>query len=123
MTVTKERIIAAVFNQGLLPRKDARTAVEKLMAIVKKTLADGEDVLVSGFGKFQVKRKRARRGRNPQTSEAMELRPRRVVTFHISGILRRKLNGEEADAAAADGFDSGDEIRIKAGRKTDKERP
>jgi len=97
MTVTKERIIDAVFNQGVLPRKDAREAVERFLAILKKTLASEEDILVSGFGKFQVRRKKARRGRNPRTKEAMELRPRRVVVFHTSGILRQKINGEEAE--------------------------
>ena len=123
MAVTKERIIDVVFNQGILPRKDVRTAVEKLLALLKKTLADEEDVLISGFGKFQVRRKRARRGRNPRTREAMKLRPRRVVTFRISGILRRRINGEEADASADDGFDSEDKIRPKVKLKADKKRP
>ena len=106
MVVTKERIIDAVFNQSDMARKDAREAVESLLSILKKTSAGEEDVLISGFGKFQVRRKKARRGRNPRTNEAMKLRPRRVVTFHISGILRRKVNGEEADAAAGDDSNS-----------------
>ena len=95
MAVTKERIIDAVYKQGGIPRQVARETVEKLMSVLKKTLACEEDILVSGFGKFQVKRKKMRPGRNPRTNEAMELRPRRVVVFHTSGILRRKLNGEE----------------------------
>ena len=97
MAVTKERIINAVFEQAELSRKAAREVVETLLTIIKGTLADEKDVLVSGFGKFQVRRKRARRGRNPQTKEAIELRPRRVVVFHPSGILRQKINDEEAD--------------------------
>jgi len=115
MAVTKERIIDAVFETAELPRKAAREAVENLMAIIKKTLAGDEDVLVSGFGKFQVKRKKARHGRNPQTGEALELRSRRVVTFRIARLLRRKINGEEGEAAAADDFDSEDKIRTKNG--------
>ena len=119
MAVTKERIINAVFEQAELSRKDAREVVEKLLKIIKDTLADEKDILVSGFGKFQVRRKRARRGRNPQTKEALELRPRRVVVFHTSGILRSKLNGEGKDAALIDDFDSEDKTRgqsrIKSG--------
>jgi integration host factor subunit alpha len=94
MTITKERIIDAVFETTELPRKAARETVEKLLTILKKTLAEEKDVLVSGFGKFQVRCKRARRGRNPQTKETLELRPRRVVVFRTSGILRSKINGE-----------------------------
>jgi len=123
MAVTKERIIATVFETAELPRKVAREAVENLMAIIKNTLAGAEDVMVSGFGKFQVKRKNARHGRNPQTGEALELRPRRVVTFRISRTLRLKINGEEEAAAAADDFDSEDKIRMKNGKKADKKRP
>jgi integration host factor subunit alpha len=59
---------------------------------MKKTLAKGEDLLISGFGKFVVKEKSARRGRNPQTREALQLRARRVVVFKTSGILRKKIN-------------------------------
>jgi integration host factor subunit alpha len=102
MAVTKERIIDTIFETAELSRRATREAVEKLMAILKKTLAGEEDVMVSGFGKFHVKRKNARRGRNPKTREAMELRPRRVVVFRTSGILRRKLNGEEADGGDDD---------------------
>jgi integration host factor subunit alpha len=63
-----------------------------LLEIVKRTLASGEDVLVSGFGKFCVKEKTERRGRNPATGDAMMLRPRRVVTFKCSGKLREKID-------------------------------
>ena len=99
MAVTKEKIITEVFEKTDLARKDARQAVEGLMGIVKKTLAQEEDVLISGFGKFVVKSKRARRGRNPQTKEALELRARRVVVFKTSGILRKRVNGESIQGA------------------------
>ena len=115
MTVTKERIINAVFEQAELSRKTAREVVEKLLTILKETLADEKDVLVSGFGKFQVRRKRARRGRKPQTKEPLELRPRRVVAFRTSEILRSKINGEEKDTASTDDFDSEDKTRTRTG--------
>ena len=104
MAVTKEKIITEVFEKTELSRKDARSAVEKMMEILKKTLADEKDVLISGFGKFVVKRKKARRGRNPQTKESLELRARRVVVFKNSGILRKKINGETVDENTPDGF-------------------
>ena len=69
--------------------------VEQLIETIKSTLASGEDVLVSGFGKFCVNDKKERRGRNPATGDSMMLRPRRVVTFKCSGKLRRKLMGIE----------------------------
>jgi integration host factor subunit alpha len=63
------------------------------LEIIKSALTDGDDVLVSGFGKFCVKEKRPRRGRNPATGEDLMLRQRRVVTFKCSGKLRNKING------------------------------
>jgi integration host factor subunit alpha len=68
--------------------------VEQLIEAIKSTLASGEDVLVSSFGKFSVNDKKERRGRNPATGDSMMLRPRRVVTFKCSGKLRRRVNGE-----------------------------
>jgi integration host factor subunit alpha len=104
MAVTKEKIISDVFEQSELSRKDARQAIEKLMDILKTTLAEEKDILISGFGKFVVKRKRARRGRNPQTKESLELRARRVVVFKNSGILRIRINGEFVDENTGDDF-------------------
>jgi integration host factor subunit alpha len=73
-------------------KSEAREMVEELMKIMKETLARGEDLLISGFGKFVVKDKRARRGRNPQTRESLQLRARKVVVFKTSGILRKNIN-------------------------------
>jgi len=67
--------------------------VETSLEFIKSTLASGEDVLISGFGKFEVRDKGSRRGRSPQTGEALTLDGRRVVTFKPSGVLRKKLNG------------------------------
>jgi integration host factor subunit alpha len=69
--------------------------IESALEIIKKTLENGDDVLISGFGKFSVKGKRGRRGRNPHTGEELMLDARRVVTFKCSGVLRDKVNGKE----------------------------
>ena len=75
-----------------LSRKRADQIVESLFEIIKKTLASGEEILISGFGKFQVKFRWARKGRNPQTGEMIILKSRRTVTFRISPKLRKKMN-------------------------------
>ena len=92
MALTKAEIIEAVAEGNGFSKKQATDTVEILLEIVKRTLASGEDVLVSGFGKFCVKEKTERRGRNPATGDAMMLRPRRVVTFKCSGKLREKID-------------------------------
>jgi integration host factor subunit alpha len=96
MTLTKNQIVKAV-QEGLHPalsEKQAIEAVNALIEIIKQTLENGEDVLVSGFGKFCVKEKKERRSRNPATGEPMMLRPRKVVIFKCSANLRNKLNGK-----------------------------
>ena len=95
MPCTKDHIVNSIFNQLDLPKNASIEIVESLLEIIKKTLASGEDVLISGFGKFCVRGKEKRRGRNPQTGEDMTLRSRRVVTFKCSGVLRDKINGRE----------------------------
>ena len=93
MALTKEKIINDVYERIGLSKTRSRRVVEKLLELMKQTLEGGEDVLVSGFGKFMVKEKRARRGRNPQTKRDLQLRARRVVVFKTSGVLRKKMNG------------------------------
>ena len=95
MALTKEKIINQVYEDTQLPKSRARDVVETLLEIIKDTLGQGEDLLISGFGKFMVKAKRARRGRNPQTRADLQLRARRVVVFKTSGVLRKRINGEE----------------------------
>jgi len=92
MTLTKDAVAEAIAEETGLLKKNSVELVETLLELIKKTLEYGEDVLISGFGKFQVKSKRKRKGRNPATGEDMMLRPRRVVTFHCSGKLRAKIN-------------------------------
>jgi len=93
MTLTKANIVEALAEQNGYPKNQSVEMIEILLEIVKRTLESGEDVLVSGFGKFCVKEKHERRGRNPATGEDMMLEPRRVVTFKCSGRLRDKING------------------------------
>ena len=95
MTLTKAMIIDVIHNQLGYPKNKSAELLEILLEIVKGTLEKGEDVLVSGFGKFCVKDKQERRGRNPATGDDMLLDQRRVVTFRCSHLLRSKINGEE----------------------------
>ena len=81
MTLTKVQIAESVQNQTGFPKNRSSEIVETLLEIIKKTLASGEDVLVSGFGKFCVREKAERKGRNPATGEEMMLSPRKVVVF------------------------------------------
>jgi integration host factor subunit alpha len=93
MTLTKANIVDAVAEQNGYPKNQSFEMIETLLEIIKRTLESGEDVLVSGFGKFCVKTKHERRGRNPATGKDMVLEPRRVITFKCSGRLRDKING------------------------------
>jgi integration host factor subunit alpha len=91
-TLTKAKIIDAVVERNGFSRKKSIETVETMLKIIKSNLESGEDVLISGFGKFCVKEKAKRKGRNPATGEDMILAPKKVVTFHCSGILREKIN-------------------------------
>lgn len=92
MTLTKERIIESIYNNCGYSKDKSIKLVESLVEIVKLTLESGEDVLLSGFGKFCVKEKNERRGRNPHTGDDLKLRSRRVVTFQCSAVLKDKIN-------------------------------
>ncbi len=91
MALTKSDIVAKVHELGFTKKKSVDT-VESLLEIIKSTLAQGDDVLVSGFGKFCIKDKKQRRGRNPATGSDLILRERKVVTFKCSGKLRNRIN-------------------------------
>ena len=94
MTLTKSQIIDAITKQNGFNRKKSTETVETILELIKSTLASGDDVMISGFGKFCVKVKRERKGRNPATGEDMVLAPRRVVTLKSSGKLRDRVNGD-----------------------------
>ena len=91
MALTKSDIVGEIHDLGFTKKKSVET-VEALLKIIKETLETGDDVLISGFGKFCVKGKKQRRGRNPATGEDLLLRERKVVTFKCSGKLREKIN-------------------------------
>jgi len=93
MTLTKADLIQQVYRKHpSLTKAQATNCVEMFLALSKNALIAGEDLLLSGFGKFNVKDKKARRGRNPQTGDELTLDARRVITFKPSGILRTKIN-------------------------------
>jgi integration host factor subunit alpha len=94
MTLTKSQIVEEIRTKNGLSKNKSIKTVETLLGIIKQTLASGEDVKVSGFGKFCVKEKSERRGRNPATGGDMMLRPRKVVRFRCSGKLRDRVNGK-----------------------------
>jgi len=92
MALTKAQIIEKISNRNGITMKKSTELVESLLGVLKDTLTSGEDVLISGFGKFCVKDKDARRGRNPATGEDMMLSARKVVTFKCSASLRDEIN-------------------------------
>ena len=94
MALTKIDITNSIKEQFGFSRRQSIETVETLLEILKKTLESGEDIMISGFGKFCVNEKAERRGRNPATGGDMMLAPRRVVTFRCSGKLRDKVNGK-----------------------------
>ena len=92
MTLTKIQIVESIQNRISFPKSRSSEIVETLLEIIKRTLSSGEDVLVSEFGRFCVREKKERKGRNPATGEDMMLEPRKVVTFKCSGKLRKRVN-------------------------------
>ena len=96
MALTKADLINKVYSshQTTLTKKEARKAVEAILRIIKSSLENGDDVLLSGFGKFNVKAKSVRKGRNPQTGESLMITARKVIQFKPSGKLREKVNGK-----------------------------
>jgi integration host factor subunit alpha len=94
MALKKNDIMEQIQQQLGFPGNQSVEIAEGLLELVKSALESGEDVLVSGFGKFCVKEKAEHKGRNPATGEDKILPARRVVTFKCSGNLRDKVNGK-----------------------------
>jgi integration host factor subunit alpha len=92
MTLTKAQIIEMIAEQNGFAKNRSMEIVENLIEIIKRSLESGQDVLISGFGKFCVRNKGQRRGRNPSTGSGLMLSARKVVTFKCSGKLREKVN-------------------------------
>ena len=94
MTLTKAQIVEVIQNQLSFPKNQSTEIIETMLEIMKRSLETGEDVLISGFGKFCIREKSKRKGRNPATGEDMILDERKVITFNCSDILKRRINGE-----------------------------
>jgi len=94
MTLTKAEIAEQVHNQVGRNKKESAQMVEALFETIKESLEEGKDVMISGFGKFSIRDREERKGRNPLTGDAIMLPAKKVVTFRCSGKLREKINGE-----------------------------
>jgi len=94
VTLTKAHIAKTIHNHCGFTNDRSAQVIDSLLEILKKTLEGGEDLLISGFGKFCVEEKGKRRGRNPVTGEDLMLAPRKVIVFISSGVLRDKVNGK-----------------------------
>ena len=95
MTFTKDHLINSIHMRLDLPKRRSAEVLESVLELIKKRLENGEDVLISGFGRFCVREKQSRKGRNPSTGEDLMLRSRRVITFKCSRKLKDKMNGKE----------------------------
>jgi integration host factor subunit alpha len=93
MTLVKKNLSNALFQKFNFTRSQSRQIVDAILEIMKQTLVNDEEILISGFGRFYINKKRERRGRNPKTGEDLMLEPRRVVKFRATEALRDKLNG------------------------------
>ena len=91
--MTKDDLVNAIIEKIGFSKKESFHIVELMFEIMKTTLESGEQVKISGFGTFNVKDKKVRKGRNPQTGETMEISARNVVKFTASPVLKRKVSG------------------------------
>jgi integration host factor subunit alpha len=92
MSMTKIEIIESIYEHLGISKKESVTAIESLFEIIKDELGKGNDVMISGFGKWTVRAKKKRKGRNPQTGEPLTIDARKVVTFKPSTVLRDAVN-------------------------------
>ncbi len=94
MTLTKSNIVDSVYERTELTKKEAAEYVNEVLEVMKETLEEGEEIKVSGFGKFEVRHKEERMGRNPQTGDEILIPERKVLRFKVSQVLKDELNGE-----------------------------
>jgi len=92
MTLTKAQIVEEIAAKNSFTKNKSFEILETFLEIIKRSLVSGEDVMVSGFGKFSVQSKKERKGRNPATGETLMLKPRKIVAFKWSGKLKERLN-------------------------------
>ena len=97
MTLTKDRLVEVIRQKTQFSSQEAKKLVELLLETMKAKLEEGEEVKISGFGKWTVKEKQSRPGRNPHTGERIEISARRVVTFHPSEKLREAVDTANLD--------------------------
>ena len=117
-TITKADLVEAVHDKVGFSKKESSEVVERVFATMKSTLEGGDKIKVSGFGKFEVRHKHARRGRNPKTEEALVIPEHYVLSFRPSQVLKAAVAGEDVTAAVAakdaldleDEQDRGDEV-------------
>jgi len=93
--LTKLDLIETIYADIGFSKRESVDIVENFLDIIKETLINGENVKLSGFGSFNLRDKRARRGRNPKTGESITITPRRVLTFKVSNVFREKLNCDD----------------------------
>jgi integration host factor subunit alpha len=92
--MTKQEIVSTVYEKLGFSKRESSDIVEHFFSIIKKSLAEGENIKISGLGNFVVKEKKARKGRNPQTGEEIQISPRRVLNFRLSQVLKDEINGD-----------------------------
>ena len=109
MTLTKDRLVETIRQKTQFSAQEAKKFVEVILESIKSKLEEGEEVKISGFGKWTVREKRSRPGRNPHTGEKIEITARRVVTFHPSEKLRDAVNGSSLEGVLAPGGQHDDE--------------
>lgn len=107
--MTKADLVEAIHGKVGFSKKESSDIVEIVFDTIKETLERGEKIKISGFGNFEVRDKRARVGRNPQTGDVIEISARRVLTFKPSQVLKNVLNGGTADPSESDGGGEEDE--------------
>ena len=100
--LTKAQLAELLFEQIGLNKRESKDMVEAFFEIIHASLVEGQDVKLSGFGNFQIRRKAPRPGRNPRTGEAIPIKARNVVTFHASHKLKEQIQGQGGDASSGD---------------------
>ncbi len=94
--MTKADLVEKICLKTGFTKKESAEIVESVFDFVKSTLESGENIKIAGFGNFEIKEKATRRGRNPQTGQALDISARRVLMFKPSSVLKKSINGQEA---------------------------
>jgi integration host factor subunit alpha len=94
MTTKKSDIAECLYEKLGLSKRECGDIVDRFFKVIRKSLEAGDEVMLTGLGTFMVKQKKARNGRNPHTGEAMEIAERKIVTFKLSKVLQKEINGE-----------------------------